>query len=86
MPKELTLDGSRVWKPIILKKWQTHFRFEKESQASIPTSVHTYNFPLEYWNPDGLSLTASAIGRPVMVDKMTTACRGISYARVEIVI
>ena len=31
---------------------------------------------------EGLSRVASAIGRPVRVDKMTSTCRRISFARI----
>ena len=67
--------------PIILKKWQAGIRFEKEPQSTIPIWVHIYNIPLELWNQEGLSHIASAIGRPLLVDKMTSLCRRISYAR-----
>ena len=39
---------------------------------------------LNIGTPDGLSLIASAIGRPMMVDKMTSACQRISFARIFI--
>ena len=68
--------------PIILKKWHAGIHFEKEPQCSIPIWVHIYNVPLELWNPEGLSHIASAIGCPLLVDKMTSQCRRISYARI----
>ena len=37
---------------------------------------------MEYWNPDDLSYIASAISKPVHVDKMTASSKRISYARI----
>ena len=53
----------------------------KEAQSTIPIWVNIYNIPLEYWNPEGLSYIASAIGKPLHVHQMTASCRRISFAR-----
>lgn len=41
-----------------------------------------YNVPLEYWNGDGLSRIASAVGIPLFMDHLTSSGSRISFARV----
>ena len=67
--------------PIILSNWQVGLRLEKVAQSTIPIWVNIHHIPLEYWNSEGLSHIASAIGKPLYVDRMTASCRRISYAR-----
>ena len=68
--------------PILLRNWHAGLVLDKEVPASVPIWVHIHNIPLEYWNVEGLSHIASAIGRPLHVDRMTATCRRISYARI----
>ena len=60
--------------PILLKHWHTGLMLAKEAPPTIPVWVHIYNIPLEYWNSDGLSHIASALGKPLHVDKLTASC------------
>ena len=48
----------------------------------IPVWVQLYNVPLEYWNAEGLSYLASAMGVPLFVDAATEGKRRINYARI----
>ncbi|CAI0476243.1 unnamed protein product [Linum tenue] len=55
------------------------------SSPSIPMWVRLYNVPEEYLNPRGLSYIASALGKPMYVDRATADCyyrhRGIDSSR-----
>ena len=55
---------------------------EKNQVTKIPIWVKFYNVSLEYWTEEGLSFIACMVGKPLYVDKMTTTCRRITYARV----
>lgn len=69
-------------KLLILKKWEPNMSYEKEQMAKIPIWVQFYNIPLEFWNENGLSYIASAIGRPLYADSMTESGKRLSYARI----
>ena len=68
--------------PIILRKWQQGLELAKEPQTTLPIWVNIYNIPMEYWNAEGFSYIASAVGKPLHVHNMTASCQRISYARI----
>ena len=68
--------------PIIMKSWSPGLTLSKESQNTVPVWVNFFYLPMELWGPEGLSRVASAIGKPLQVDRMTATKRRISYARV----
>ncbi|XP_028100106.1 uncharacterized protein LOC114299541 [Camellia sinensis] len=57
-------------------------KLSKEDKKSIPIWVKFYNIPLEYWDGDGLSRIASAVGVPLFMDQLTSLGSRISFARV----
>lgn len=72
--------------PIVLKEWSIDTRLEKEELTSLPVWVKIHNVPIQVFSEDGLSIIASHVGKPVMLDAYTTnMCRESwgrsSYAR-----
>lgn len=67
---------------LILKQWHRMMKLSKEDKKSIPVWVKFYNIPLEYWDEDGLSRIASAVGVPLFMDQPTSSGSRISFARV----
>ena len=57
----------------MLRKWTVGLELTKEASASIPIWVHIYNIPLEYWNFEILSYIASAISKPIHMNKIGRA-------------
>ncbi|KAL7181462.1 hypothetical protein ACSBR1_040368 [Camellia fascicularis] len=53
---------------LILKQWHRMMKLSKEDKKTIPIWVKFYNIPLEYWDGDGLSRIASAVGIPLFMD------------------
>lgn len=75
--------------PIILDKWTPTSTLTKENHTSIPVWVKMHDVPLAAFTADGLSVIASKIGNPLMLDSYTsTMCSeswGLSsYARAMI--
>jgi len=68
--------------PIIMKCWTPGLTLSKDSRSTIPVWVNFFYLPMELWGPEGLNRVASAIGKPLQVDRMTATKRRISYARV----
>ncbi|KAF7152597.1 hypothetical protein RHSIM_Rhsim01G0214400 [Rhododendron simsii] len=66
---------------LVLKQWHPHMCLKKELVSKIPIWVQLYNAPLELWTAPGLSYVASAIGRPLYVDRMTETCKRLNYAK-----
>ncbi|KAL7163729.1 hypothetical protein ACSBR2_039783 [Camellia fascicularis] len=67
---------------LILKQWHRMMKLSKEDKKSILVWVKFYNIPLEYWDGDGLSRIASAVGVPLFMDQPTSSGSRISFARV----
>ncbi|XP_028095113.1 uncharacterized protein LOC114295119 [Camellia sinensis] len=67
---------------LILKQWHRMMKLSKEDKKTIPVWVKFYNIPLEYWDGDGLSRIASAVGVPLFMDQLTSSGSRISFARV----
>lgn len=56
--------------------------FEKEQLSKIPIWVQFSNVPLEFWNEEGLSYIASAVGVPLCADAAIESGKRLSYARI----
>ncbi|GKC92279.1 RNA-directed DNA polymerase, eukaryota, reverse transcriptase zinc-binding domain protein, partial [Tanacetum coccineum] len=74
-------------KPLIVQKWDPEVVIVKESPCKIPIWIRLYNVPLEAWSIKGLSAISSRLGRPLMMDQMTSdMCKEgsgrLGYARV----
>ncbi|GMP97031.1 hypothetical protein CsSME_00045439 [Camellia sinensis var. sinensis] len=67
---------------LILKQWHRMMKLSKEGKKTIPVWVKFYNIPMEFWNGDGLSRIASAVGVPLFMDQLTSSGNIISFARV----
>ncbi|KAK2637512.1 hypothetical protein Ddye_032304 [Dipteronia dyeriana] len=67
---------------VILKKWHPRLNLSKDSYSKIPVWVKLFNIPHEYWNEEGLSHIARAVGKPLYADGLTESMKRISFARV----
>ena len=67
---------------IFLDWWKPGFSWQKEGVSKVPVWVQLHNVPLEYWNAEGLSYLASAVGNPLYADSITESCRRLTFARV----
>ncbi|KAF5759598.1 hypothetical protein HanXRQr2_Chr16g0743201 [Helianthus annuus] len=67
--------------PIILKEWSPSIKMEKEDIKVVPVWVKMHDVPLEAFTEDGLSLVASMIGTPKMLDTYTASMCAESWGR-----
>ncbi|GKE56941.1 zinc knuckle CX2CX4HX4C containing protein, partial [Tanacetum coccineum] len=72
--------------PIILKKWLMSTSLFKEELTRIPIWVKLHDVPLQVFEEDGISLIATFIGKPIMLDSDTSSmCKDLwgrsSFAR-----
>nr|GEU46051.1 hypothetical protein [Tanacetum cinerariifolium] len=59
--------------PIILKKWSMDTRLLKEELTCIPVWVRLHDVPIQVFEEDVISLIASFIRKPVMLDSYTSS-------------
>ncbi|GJZ17124.1 RNA-directed DNA polymerase, eukaryota, reverse transcriptase zinc-binding domain protein [Tanacetum coccineum] len=59
-------------KPLFLRKWDPTIGMENIELTKIPLWVSMVNVPLEAWSTEGISALASSLGRPIIMDNMTT--------------
>lgn len=69
-------------KVIVLQPWKEGVEFSKSDQLKIPIWVKLSQIPLSYWSDEGISYLASAIGRPLFTDEMTSKHDLMQFARV----
>ncbi|GKB78182.1 zinc knuckle CX2CX4HX4C containing protein [Tanacetum coccineum] len=81
---EAVLDGS-PWmirnSPIILKKWSMDTRLLKKELTRIPIWVKLHDVPIQVFEEDGISLIATFIGKPVMLDSYKSSMYNDSWDR-----
>lgn len=69
-------------KIIVLQKWQGGVEFSKTECDKFPIWVKLSQIPLSYWSDEGISYIASAIGKPLFTDEMTSKNDLMNFARV----
>ncbi|GJU58820.1 RNA-directed DNA polymerase, eukaryota, reverse transcriptase zinc-binding domain protein [Tanacetum coccineum] len=72
---------------MVVQKWDPSINLDRTEPCSLPLWIKLMNPPLEAWITKGLSALASRIGKPLIMDAMTTKMcnQGIGrlgYARV----
>ncbi|GJT51265.1 zinc knuckle CX2CX4HX4C containing protein [Tanacetum coccineum] len=71
-----TVIENGVWivnnKPMVVQKWDIDVDISKVEPDRLPIWVKLVNLPFEAWTINGLSALASRLGKPVMMDYVTT--------------
>nr|GEY52528.1 zinc knuckle CX2CX4HX4C [Tanacetum cinerariifolium] len=67
-------DGVNISIPrkVVEKKWSMDTRLLKEELTRIPIWVKLHDFPIQVFEADGISLIATFIGKPVILDSYTS--------------
>ncbi|GJZ03193.1 trichome birefringence-like protein 3 [Tanacetum coccineum] len=58
--------------PIILTKWSANLALTKDKVTKVPVWVKMHKVPVVAYYEDGLSLIATQVGRPIMLDTFTS--------------
>ncbi|GJS45931.1 zinc knuckle CX2CX4HX4C containing protein [Tanacetum coccineum] len=68
-------DGINIFIPrkVVKKKWSMDTRLLKEELIHIPIRVKLHDVPIQVFEEDGISLIATFIGKPVMLDSYTSS-------------
>lgn len=69
-------------RPIVVKKWSTHFDFYTKALKAYPIWEQLHNLPIEYWSGNSLSRVASVMGFRRYVDDCTTRQKRMKFARI----
>nr|GEX17831.1 zinc knuckle CX2CX4HX4C [Tanacetum cinerariifolium] len=59
--------------PIIIKKWTVKTSLLKEELTRIPVWIKFHDIPLQVFEEEGVSLIASYLGKPIMMDSITSS-------------
>ncbi|GKD22043.1 RNA-directed DNA polymerase, eukaryota, reverse transcriptase zinc-binding domain protein [Tanacetum coccineum] len=60
-------------KPLMVQKWNLDVCIEKAEPGKIPIWIKLSNTPLESWSVKGISALSSRLGKPLVMDNMTTS-------------
>ncbi|GJV92530.1 protein LAZ1 [Tanacetum coccineum] len=67
--------------PMILTKWSPNLSLTKDKVTKVPVWVKLHKVPVIAYSEDGLSLIATQIGQPVMLDAFTSTICGDPWGR-----
>ncbi|GJZ50939.1 zinc knuckle CX2CX4HX4C containing protein [Tanacetum coccineum] len=67
--------------PVIIKKWSMNTSLCKEELTRILVWVKIHDVPIQVFSEDGLSIIASQIGKPIMLDSYTSSMCMESWGR-----
>ncbi|GJU91234.1 sodium/hydrogen exchanger 6 [Tanacetum coccineum] len=67
--------------PIILKKWSMKTSLQKEELTHIPIWLKLHDVPIQVFEEDGISLIATYLGKPIMLDSYTSSMCKDSWGR-----
>ncbi|GKD34183.1 retrovirus-related pol polyprotein from transposon TNT 1-94 [Tanacetum coccineum] len=59
--------------PLMLTKWSPNISLSKDKVTKVPVWVKLHKVPVVSYSEDGLSLIATKIGNPIMLDAFTSA-------------
>ncbi|GKC73831.1 ATPase, F1/V1/A1 complex, alpha/beta subunit [Tanacetum coccineum] len=74
-------------KPMVVQKWCIDMCLDKAEPKKIPVWIKMINVHMEAWSVKGISALASSVGKPVIMDEVTTkmcmtGVRRFGFARV----
>nr|GEU31135.1 reverse transcriptase domain-containing protein [Tanacetum cinerariifolium] len=69
--------------PIMLSKWSPSVSLKKGEVTKVPVWVKMYKIPVLAYLKDGLSLLATQIGKPIMLDAFTSSMCVESWGRIS---
>ncbi|XP_071728299.1 uncharacterized protein [Rutidosis leptorrhynchoides] len=67
--------------PIILNKWSPNVSLAKEDHSKVPVWIKMHDIPLVGYTDVGLSVIASKLGKPMMLDSFTSTMCVESWGR-----
>ncbi|GKB99091.1 zinc knuckle CX2CX4HX4C containing protein [Tanacetum coccineum] len=69
-------------KPMFVQKWCIDMCLDKAEAKKIPMWVKMLKIPMEAWSVKGISALASSLGKPIIMDEVTTRIRLTSVGRI----
>lgn len=67
--------------PIFLNKWSPTINLSKEDHLVVPVWVKLHEVPIAGFTDDGLSVIASRVGKPMMLDSYTSSMCANAWGR-----
>ncbi|KAJ9167399.1 hypothetical protein P3X46_022054 [Hevea brasiliensis] len=68
--------------PLVMRRWQPKMKLLELDKSKIPVWIKLMGIPMEYMTMQGLSYIASAVGKPLYVDRATASMSTIAFAKV----
>ncbi|GJV91053.1 trichome birefringence-like protein 3 [Tanacetum coccineum] len=68
--------------PLMLTKWSPNMSLSKDKVTKVPVWVKLHKVPVVAYSEDGLSLIATQIGNPIMLDAFTSAMCVDAWGRI----
>ncbi|GJW79484.1 RNA-directed DNA polymerase, eukaryota, reverse transcriptase zinc-binding domain protein [Tanacetum coccineum] len=72
-------------KPLMVYKWDLSVGMKKTEPKKVPVWIKLFEVPMEAWTTKGISAISSSMGRPLIIDNMTTYVCKNGVGRTEFV-
>ncbi|GJR88153.1 ribonuclease H-like domain-containing protein [Tanacetum coccineum] len=69
--------------PLILNRWTPNMSLKRDEVNKIPVWIKLYNVPVVAYSADGLSLIATQVGKPIMLDAFTSSMFENAWGRIS---
>ena len=70
-----------VKRPVLVRKWDDQFNFERDILRVVPVWVRLLNLPTKFWGVKSLSCIGGLLGVPIAADGCTSNQTKVNYAR-----
>ncbi|XP_071723320.1 uncharacterized protein [Rutidosis leptorrhynchoides] len=71
-------------RPLLLKEWKSSMDFGMDVVKKVPVWIKLPILPLVFWQPLFFSKIGSVLGKPLIVDQVTTQQQRLGYARISV--
>ncbi|GKA46666.1 mitochondrial outer membrane protein porin 2-like protein [Tanacetum coccineum] len=69
--------------PLILNRWTLNVSLKRDEVTKVPVWVKLHNVPVVAYSADGLSLIATQVGKPIMLDAFTSSMCDDSWGQIN---
>ncbi|GKE17222.1 ribonuclease H-like domain-containing protein [Tanacetum coccineum] len=69
--------------PLILNRWTPNVSLKRGEVNKVPIWIKLYNVPVVAYSPDGLSLIATQVGKPIVLDAFTSSMCENAWGRIS---
>lgn len=72
--------------PLILRRWEPDLEMENFHAEAMPVWIKASNIPMSLWSSRGLGAIAGKVGKPLVIDSVTSEGDRLGFAKMHLVV